>query len=168
MRKLLLSTLIVTAFLSGCTTLDDFIEMTPQQRAETLCRNAPQVKSLASQYETYADAAATARENLRRGYLLHRDCRWVRIPDGSHTDCWRDKHGNQHCDTRPRWRDVQDCRDIPVAIDRTAETAKEKEAAAAAAETQKAHDDLYLPCLERAARLLPQDAYYFYDNDLMP
>ena len=92
MRKLLLSTITVTAFLSGCTTLDDFIEMTPQQRAETVCRNAPQVKSLASQYETYADAAATARENLRRGYLLHRDCRWVRIPDGSHT-ATRDRDG---------------------------------------------------------------------------
>ncbi len=89
MRQLLLSTLIVTAVLSGCTTLDDFIEMTPQQRAETVCRNAPQVKSLASQYENYANVAAAARENLRRGYLLHRDCRWVRIPDGSHTD----RHG---------------------------------------------------------------------------
>lgn len=168
MKHLSLTVLAAAAMLSGCTTVDDFIAMTPQQRAETVCRNAPQVKALAQQYEANASAAQTARENLERGYLLHRDCRWVRVPDGSHTDCWRDRHGNTHCDTRPKFRDVQECRDIPVTIDRTAETAKLNQATAAMEAVKNQHAELYTPCLERAARLLPQDAFYFYDNDLMP
>lgn len=168
MKHLSLAVLAAAAMLSGCTTVDDFIAMTPQQRAETVCRNAPQVKALAQQYEANASAAQTARENLQRGYLLHRDCRWVRVADGSHTDCWRDRHGNTHCDTRPKFRDVQECRDIPVTIDRTAETEKLNQATAAMEAVKKQHAELYNPCLERAARLLPQDAFYFYDNDLMP
>lgn len=169
MRKsLLLAAAATTMLATGCTTVDDFIEMTPQQRAETVCRNAPQIRALAQQYEAYAAQANAAQTNLTRGYLLHQACRWVTVPDGAHTDCYRDKHGNQHCDTRPRYRRVQECREIPVTIDRVAETNKLTQAQQAAAAAQQQHAALYQPCLERAITLLPQQAFYYYDNNLLP
>lgn len=154
--------------LAGCTTLNDFIAMTPQERAITVCDNADSLKNLAKSCSTYAETEAKIQGNLARGYSIYHRCEWIEIQDGMESDCWTDKRGHSHCEHRPRYRQIQQCHDIPMTFNPEEEQKRLEDARAAADTCRQQFSESKVACLKRVMTMLPQDAYAHYDKNTAP
>lgn len=156
----------LAAALSGCTSVADFLEMTPEHRAAVTCARAEPLRRLEARVGEIRAALGTAEANVERGYAVHRSCRDV--PDGTDTHCRRDRYGDLHCRSFDRTRLVRRCSDTPVAIDVRAEGEKARrlrgELAAAEAELRRARSD----CEARAMNLTAEEAFYLWENGIMP
>ena len=154
--------------LSGCTTMSDFYEMTPEQRAVKVCANADSLKNLASSCATYDTTVAETQGNLTRGYKIYQRCEYFEFPDGFDTVCHQRPGRRTVCDHHPRFQTEKRCQDIPMTFDR-AEEEKLLEQAKAAAETcQKQLTESRKACMDTVADMPPDLAYSYFDKNTAP
>ena len=154
--------------LSGCMTVEDFLDMPDAARAEYVCAKTPGLSELDDELDKLRTRYRTAEDNLARGYAVHRDCRDVRVPVSEPPrNCRRDHHGRTICDP-PRTRIETRCRELPVAIDSRLEQSKSADARRRYDEVKARRDALYRSCYDKAVLLPPQQAFWYWDNGLIP
>lgn len=74
MKKSLYFILLPLAFLFGCTTIQDFREMTPDQRAKAVCEKDETVTRLRNERNDVAWNIESAQEEMLRGYTFDEGC----------------------------------------------------------------------------------------------
>lgn len=74
MKKRSYCILLPLAFLFGCTTVQDFREMTPDQRAKTVCEEDATVRRLKNERNDVAWNIESAQEEMLRGYSFDEGC----------------------------------------------------------------------------------------------
>jgi hypothetical protein len=80
--------LLPVVFLSACTTVKDFQNMTADQRAEKVCKNQRAFQELTQQKQGLENGISDSQAALARGYRIHRQCQKVKvIGDSTKTTC---------------------------------------------------------------------------------
>ena len=160
--------LVSALLLSGCAvTLEDFMMLTPEERARQVCSNAEAVRSLNAQITALARTKAQTEADLARGYKLHRECREIPVQVGSRTHC-RDVPGGRDCRTTPEIAYQTQCRDIPVALNLELERQKLAEINSMLPTLTQKLSTMSDACY-RATLLMPAAmSYEYYRSGTMP
>lgn len=74
MKKIRYCILLPLALLFGCTTVQDFREMTPDQRAKAVCEQDETVRRLKNERNDVAWNIESAQEEMLRGYTFDEGC----------------------------------------------------------------------------------------------
>lgn len=105
--------------LIGCTTMDDFRKMSPNQRADYVCKNQREIRGLINQRDEYKSGISNTQSLLAKGYRLHKQCRDVTTYGDATTSCQTYGFGNSLSTTcnesRPKQTE-QVCKETPVPI----------------------------------------------------
>lgn len=153
-------TLVVVGWLAGCTTLEDFQKMTPEQRAQAVC--SKQAAPLDRQIRDLRAAVADVNAALSAGYRLHRSCRDVERYGDKQVTCTTTHNGpastTQCTEFRPR-RIETVCNDQPVAISFELERDKLNSYNAQLAGAESQRNASYGACFQEAVRLSPEEAF---------
>lgn len=153
---------------SGCTTMSDFYEMTPEQRAVKVCANADSLKKQASSCAAYDAAVAEIQGNLARGYKIYQRCEHFELQDGFDTVCHQRPGLPTVCDHHPRYRTFTKCHDIPMTFN-PEEEQKALEQAQTAANTY--HQQLVesrKSCMDTIKDMPADLAYSYFDKNSAP
>ena len=159
---------IAVVGLSGCTTMSDFYEMTPQQRAVKVCANADSLKNQAASCAAYDAAVAEIQGNLARGYKIYQRCEYFEFIDGFDKVCHQRPGCRTVCDPHPRYRTEKRCQDIPMTFDRDEEEKQLAQARAAAETCQKQLTQSRKSCMDTVVDMPPDLAYSYFDKNAAP
>ena len=154
--------------LSGCTTMSDFYEMTPKQRAVKVCANADSLKNQAASCAAYDAAVAETQGNLARGYKIYQRCEYFEFIDGFDKVCHQRPGRRTVCDHHPRYRTEKRCQDIPMTFDRDEEEKQLAQARAAAETCQKQLTQSRKSCMDTVVDMPPDLAYSYFDKNTAP
>lgn len=154
--------------LSGCTTMSDFYEMTPKQRAVKVCANADSLKNQAASCAAYDAAVAEIQGNLARGYKIYQRCEYLEFIDGFDKVCHQRPGRRTVCDHHPRYRTEKRCQDIPMTFDRDEEEKQLAQARAAAETCQKQLTQSRKSCMDTVVDMPPDLAYSYFDKNTAP
>lgn len=154
--------------LSGCTTMSDFYEMTPKQRAVKVCANADSLKNQAASCAAYDAAVAEIQGNLARGYKIYQRCEYFEFIDGFDKVCHQRPGRRTVCDHHPRYRTEKRCQDIPMTFDRDEEEKQLAQARAAAETCQKQLTQSRKSCMDTVVDMPPDLAYSYFDKNTAP
>lgn len=159
---------LATVVLSGCTTISDFYEMTPEQRAVKVCANADSLKNQAASCAAYDAAVAEIQGNLARGYKIYQRCEYFEFVDGFDKVCHQRPGRRTVCDHHPRYRTEKRCQDIPMTLDRDEEEKQLAQAKAAAETCQKQLTESRQSCMNTVVDMPPDLAYSYFDKNTAP
>lgn len=153
--------LVAAIALAGCTTLDDFKNMSATDRATRVCNRDAQVTELRRSRQFYADSIGSAQEALSRGYRVHRQCQPVTVPTGAKTIC--DKSGERVvCREIQTTRQETRCLDTPVAILPDSERRNIFEWSNSVAALDQQIQAVYTQCHARVITMTAEQAYELY------
>ncbi len=153
--------ILMAAALAGCTTVDDFRKMSPQDRASRVCDRDREVNSLRRSKQTYVDAIRSAQEALGRGYRVHKACQEVSVPAGSERVC--QAVGTQTvCRENQILRRETRCQETPVPINPDNERRNVSDWNATAAAVDQQLQAAFAACYQRVLPLSPEQAYQLY------
>lgn len=113
--------LLITGLI-GCTTVQDFRKMTPDERATRVCNRKPHIMRLVSQREGLQASIQTSREALSRGYRIHKQCKQVRVYGNTTTTCTEKEtfpgsgQRSMVCKESKPESFVEECNEAPVSI----------------------------------------------------
>ena len=116
------SWLVFAVFLlGGCAkTLEDFQEMSSQERTRYVCEEHREVRKLSSRTDDALQLMRESEEVVQRGYRVHKSCK--KIPYFTEENCSFSEEGVLTCKKKKEYETV--CEEVPVAID--ADLEKEK------------------------------------------
>lgn len=154
--------------LSGCTTLSDFYEMTPEQRAVKVCANADSLKNQAASCAVYDTAVSDIQANVTRGYKIYQRCEYCELQDGLDKVCHQRPGLPTVCDYHPRYRTFTKCHDIPITFNPEEELKALSEAQTAAETCHKQLADSRKSCMDRVKEMPPDLAYFYFDKNTAP
>jgi len=158
-RKLLLLACFL-GVLTGCTTLEDFQKMTPEQRAQQVCNQ--QVAPLDRQAQDLRAGIADVNAALSAGYRLHRSCRDVARYGDKQVTCTTSNNGptstTKCTEFRPQ-RIETVCTDQPVAISFDLERDKLNSFTAQLAGAEAQRNAAWSSCFQDVVRLSPEAAF---------
>ncbi len=151
---------LATVLLVGCTTLEDFQKMTPEQRAQRVC--SQQIAPLDRQVQDLRAGIADVNAALSAGYRLHRSCRDVERYGDKQVTCTTSNTGpsstTKCTEYRPR-RIETVCTDQPVAISFDLERDKLNSFSAQLAGAEAQRHAAWSSCTQDVVRLSPEAAY---------
>ena len=162
---------------SGCTTLKDFEAMSPQQRADFVCVNEPDIKQFAAEMSGYRGRIAEINQAIERGYRVHVSCHYEAVEvcetvDHDHarggTDGKRHHHRADHAGSghshehKTEWHKV--CIETPVAIDGQLERDKKADYRNLLNVSRAAHHEAFMQCHERVRPMSAGEAYSYYQH----
>lgn len=158
-RKLLLLACF-TGMLTGCTTLEDFQKMIPEQRAQQVC--GQQVAPLDRQVQDLRVGIADVNAALSAGYRLYRSCRDVARYGDKQVTCTTSNTGptstTKCTEFRPQ-RIETVCTDQPVAISFDLERDKLNSFTAELAGAESQRNAAWSGCFQDVVRLSPEAAF---------
>ncbi len=139
--------LLPLAFLFGCTTVQDFREMTPEQRAKAVCEKDATVRQLKNERNDVAWNIESAQEEMLRGYTFEEGCQPFASPGNFDSD------PGPYCDhfTMPARPGTQ-----KQDIDNWRSTLNQLDQALLAARSS---------CYSKVINMTPEEAYQSYSNN---
>jgi|GEM_PF-2240247 len=146
--------------ITGCVTLQDFHNMSAEERAVKVCDQRADLKALRKDTYNLEQAIADSSQALRRGYRVLSECEEYEVQTGTRTECKTLEYGVE-CEERILWETRHRCTDMRVPIDAALERSnlsvwqEELEVARAtlARETQACFDHVVTLTAEEAFRL---------------
>lgn len=108
--------------LSGCVTLQDFENMSAEERATRVCDNRGDLQALRSNAHELEQTIAMANQALRRGYRVFSECEEYEVQTGTRTECKTLDYGVE-CEEQILWETRQRCSDTRVPINAVSERA---------------------------------------------
>ena len=171
MKKAWLITATLVFALSGCTTVDDFKKMSAYERAEMVCNNANELKTIQDLLYKLNLAAAHLTQNITRGYALHRQCIDQQVPDttyGTISPNYGSFGGGYTYTGHTHTRTVTTCHDVPVAINVYAEQEKLDNLNNLRASGLKELNEKKQACFNAVMDLPAEDAFRYYDMGGLP
>lgn len=114
--------IVLITGLIGCTTVQDFRKMTPDERATRVCNRKPHIMRLVSQRESLQASVQSAREALSRGYRIHKQCKQVKVYGDTTTTCTEKEtfsgsgQRSMVCKESKPESFVEECNETPVSI----------------------------------------------------
>lgn len=107
--------LLCITLLAGCTTVQDFQNMTADQRANAVCQRQRGLQDLYQQKQGLESRVSDAQAALTRGYRIHTQCQQVKVYGNATTTC--STMGNYtDCQTfRPESYETK-CTETPVSL----------------------------------------------------
>jgi hypothetical protein len=157
--------LIVIVLVAGCTTLDDFAAMSPQQRAQNVCPNQQDFKVITRQASSLREEIRVAEEIIARGYAIHQQCQEIRvqIPSGvpNRTECTR-FGSSVVCEERiapPITRSETRCTETPVVISIAEERIKLEDLKRRLADSEGQREATFDECYDRVITLSAEEAF---------
>ena len=165
MKRIL--SLISVLVLSGCTTVDDFIAISPEQRAEKACSNITEFKQANNALNALVHKYAEIKMDLKRGYKIHKNCRSVQVPGNVQTNCYQTFMGVQ-CNSVaiPSYETV--CDEIPVAINPELEKQKLQEISQYYSMIKDDLSKKYNDCFNSVLRMNPEQAFSVWKSRTYP
>lgn len=169
MRNTILTSVAVI-FLSACTTVDDFHAMSPDERADKVCRSADTYSQRERSLRSLGTQISAKEDLLATGYRVHESCQMVSttVP-GKTVDCGGAtgvslqvcQMGNTPAMTQNR----QVCTETPVPIDYNYESGALRNLHMARAELDEYHEQQTYVCVAKARSLPADRAYSLYKRD---
>ncbi len=139
--------LLPLAFLFGCTTVQDFREMTPEQRANAVCEKDTTVRRLKNERNDVAWNIESAQEEMLRGYTFDEGCQPFTSPGNFDSD------PGPYCDNftmpaRPgtQKQDIENWRATLNQLDQALLAARSS-------------------CYSKVINMTPEEAYQSYSNN---
>ena len=102
--------------LTGCVTLQDFHNMSAEERAVKVCDQRADLKALRNDIYSLEQAIANSSQALRRGYRVLSECEEYEVQTGTRTECKTLEYGVE-CEERILWETRHRCTDTRVPID---------------------------------------------------
>jgi hypothetical protein len=162
MSKFLLL-LFSTLFLTACTTVNDFRNMTPHDRAEKICLKQANVKALMEQRSNLNAAILDSQNALSRGYRIHRQCYQVEVPGDSKTTCTSGFYGlPATCTTKTERRNKTQCDEKPVSISPDLERKNIDSWSSSLRVTENNLQSTWQSCYRSIVNLSADEAFKFY------
>lgn len=150
--------------ISGCATVDDYRNLSPNQRADKACRNRPEFNSMASQKKQYDSSILSIQSDLSRGYKVHTQCRQIEVAGDTSTSCNTSYFGNNgytNCtETRPK-EVRQVCQETPVPINAELEKGKLTQMQEGAREIDSKLRSMWGACIKHVSSLSSEQAFEF-------
>lgn len=145
---------------AGCVTLQDFEDMSAEERAIKVCDQRTDLKALRNDSYTLEQAIADSSQALRRGYRVLSECQDYEVQTGTRTECKTLEYGVE-CEERVLFETRQRCTDTRVPINAALERSNlsvwqeelEITRATLARETQACFDHVVSLTAEEAFRL---------------
>ncbi len=164
----LFALIVLIAGLIGCTTVQDFRKMTPDERANLVCNKKSHITRLASQKESLQASIQSAREALSRGYRIHKQCKQVKTYGNTVTTCTEKEtfpgssQRSMVCtESRPE-SFVEECNETPVSINPDNERLNIQGWLLDLEELQERFAREWDECDQYIRSLSPDDAYKHY------
>ena len=159
---IILSLVLVGA---GCTTLNDFKQMSPHQRAQVVCSNQQNFRQLSSQVNSLQRDINFIERRLARGYAIHRQCHEVTVERpssrGTRTECYQ-RGDRVVCEERtppPIRRNETRCVDTPVAIDANHERANLQRLQQQLTNVNSQRGRTFNSCYNQVIHMTPEQAF---------
>lgn len=152
---------------SGCTTVEDFVALTPEQRAEKACLNVREFKLDYQELSALGSNIAQTQMDLNRGYKIHKQCQTVQIAGSATTNCYQTPLGVQ-CNTvtNPNYQTV--CDEIPVAINPEFEAEKLKKMKELYPALEERLRKKYNACYQTVLQMSPDQAFAVWKSRTKP
>ncbi len=159
--------LVAVLVVSGCTTVDDFVALTPEQRAEKACLNVTEFKQEYKELSALSTNIVQTQMDLNRGYKIHKQCRTVQTAGNAQTNCYQTFSGVQ-CDTFtvPNYQTV--CDEIPVAINPEFETQKLEKMKELYPVLKETLQQKYNACYQTVLQMTPDQAFAVWKSRTKP
>lgn len=144
--------------LASCVSLDDYRRMSPEERAQRVCRGHPAVREDDAQIAHTRSLMADTDQALHRGYRVHTRCNTVDLPDNITQQCSR-QGGTETCREVREARNRKECSDTLLPVDRVAEQANRLryEQRLSALDLQRNLN--WNRCFGQAVLMTPEEAY---------
>lgn len=167
-RCFLFAVVLLIMSLVGCTTVQDFRKMTPDERARRVCNRKPHIVSLVNQRESLQASILSAREALSRGYRIHKHCKQVKKYGDAITTCTEKEtfpgsgQRSMICkESRPESY-VEECNETPVSINPENERANIQGWLLELEGVQQRYSTEWDVCYQYIRPLSPEEAYRQY------
>jgi len=108
--------------LTGCVTLQDFHNMSAEERAVKVCDQRADLKALRNDIYSLEQAIANSSQALRRGYRVLSECEEYEVQTGTRTECKTLEYGVE-CEEKILFETRQRCSDTRVPINAVSERA---------------------------------------------
>jgi hypothetical protein len=169
MRSLFLTTLLL--LLGACASLDDFQQMSPDERAMKVCESSSSYGMRARSLRQLNDQIVEKEYVLARGYRVYEQCQVIPITVPGNTVNCSNVTGEalatcQKRNTPPTtvWRNV--CTEIPVPIDYRYESSAVADLQMSRESLLEQHEQSTYTCEVRIRSLSAERAYLLYKQDL--
>ena len=161
--------LLGSVLLSGCAlSLTDFREMSPDARADAVCREAAEILYQQNACESIQKVIKDAEKAVEKGYAVYNRCVAYEQPPEIKTVCRKTRYGDEWCKEEWVTDEKEVCGDITVQIDPDMEKIKLAGAKEALKECNAKTDDALKACRGRVKRLSPATAFNYYEKHSMP
>ena len=161
-RLLTASTLLVAA--AGCTTVETFKEMSPDQRAQKVCAKQSRIASLWHEKSSLESNIAEAQKTLARGYRIHKHCQKERVYGPLSRTCVTKDNVTKCTESRPE-SFVDRCTEIPIPINAEAERNNIAQWSASLKPINEQYRAAWDKCYNWAVKLSPEEAFENYPKD---
>lgn len=175
MSGLICKAVVLMALLiaGGCTTLEDFQAMTPDERADTVCSSTAAYRQRRAALNNLNNEISAREEILAKGYRVHEYCRIVAVTvparpadcgplAGGELDACRNKTIPASTENR------RVCEPVAIPIDYRYESDMLRDLQLARAEQLEVHDEQTYVCMGRARSLSVDEAYSRYKANAEP
>jgi len=149
--------------LTACVTVQDFRNMTADERAVKVCDQRSDIKALQTDVLSLEQSMASSSQALRRGYHVFTDCEEYEVQTGTRTECKTLDYGVE-CEERILWETRSRCSDTPVPVDAALERSNLNVWQEELAATRAILDSEYQDCFDLVLELTPEEAYQRYRN----
>ena len=149
---------------AGCTTVETFREMSPDQRAQAVCNKQSRIVELKKEKDALEGNINNAQKALARGYRIHKQCRKEKVYGPLKRSCVT-KDGVSIC-TETRNESYEDrCTEIPVPINAEAERTNIAQWSAELKPIKEQYRANWDRCYNWAVNLSAEDAFNNYAKD---
>lgn len=152
---------LTVIFLAGCTTLDDFKAMSPENRAINVCNKQSNIISLASERDSYKNSISSANQALALGYRVHRQCYQVEVYGNATTDCSMFGSNIRCTEYRPKTYQTK-CNETPVSIDSNLERSNIQSWTEALKTLESRLSYEYNICYQNVLKMSAEEAYEYF------
>ena len=146
---------------AGCTTLETFKEMSPDQRAQKVCEEQSHIVSLWKEKSSLESNITDAQKSLARGYRIHKHCQKERIYGPLNRTCVTKNNTTRCTESRPESY-VDRCTEIPVPINAEAERTNIAQWSATLKPINEQYRAAWDKCYNWAVKLSPEEAFSNY------
>lgn len=100
----------VLVLMAGCTTVKDFQNLGPRQRAERICNNRSDITAINNRAIQLQNQINDIELTLRQGYRVHVGCHWVQKPQPLNMNC--NRYGNSLSCYESSMQSMYSCDDL--------------------------------------------------------
>lgn len=155
-------------FLVGCTTVNDFKQMSAHERSVAVCKRQKDLHNIGREIASLQESIADSQNALARGYRVHTQCHQVEILGDASISCNK-FYSTVNCSETRQKSYKTECTETPVSINSDLERQNISNWSQSVESLKSQEKEKAQRCYEFIFPMSPEQAYkYYYERAFVP